>query len=175
MADAKVMLGKGKIQDHTLQRCGGFQRSFKTNSSYYRRKSWCQWFPVQVCFCYITDQFPRGDIITQICWLKTPDIYSCTVLEHRYMKSKHQKSHIFSEDFREESYLAYSSFWSYVQIFNPFRVYFWNGEGNGNPLQYYCLENSMDRRAWQATVHGVTKSWTRLNDFTSLPLEPRNH
>ena len=32
------------------------------------------------------------------------------------------------------------------------------GEGNGNPLQYSCLENSMDREAWQATVHGVTKS-----------------
>ena len=32
------------------------------------------------------------------------------------------------------------------------------GEGNGNPLQYSCLENSMDREAWQATVHGV--SWT---------------
>ena len=37
------------------------------------------------------------------------------------------------------------------------------GEGNGNPLQYSCLEDPMDRRAWQATVHGVTKSWTRLN------------
>ena len=34
------------------------------------------------------------------------------------------------------------------------------GEGNGNPLQYSCLENSMDRRAWQATVHGITKSRT---------------
>ena len=34
------------------------------------------------------------------------------------------------------------------------------GEGNGNPLQYPSLENSMDRGAWQATVHGVTKSWT---------------
>ena len=32
------------------------------------------------------------------------------------------------------------------------------GEGNGNPLQYSCLENSMDRGAWWATVHGVTKS-----------------
>ena len=31
------------------------------------------------------------------------------------------------------------------------------GEGNGNPLQYFCLENSMERRAWLATVHGVTK------------------
>ena len=34
------------------------------------------------------------------------------------------------------------------------------GVGNGNPLQYSCLENSMDRTAWQATVHGVVKSWT---------------
>ena len=33
-------------------------------------------------------------------------------------------------------------------------------EGNGNPLQYSCLENSMDRGAWWATVHGVAKSWT---------------
>ena len=40
------------------------------------------------------------------------------------------------------------------------------GEGNGNPLQYSCLENPMDRGPWQATVHGVTKSWTRLSDFT---------
>ena len=34
------------------------------------------------------------------------------------------------------------------------------GEGNGNPLQYSCLKNSMDRGAWQATVHGVAKSPT---------------
>ena len=34
------------------------------------------------------------------------------------------------------------------------------GEGNGYPLQYSCLENSMDRGTWQATVHAVTKSWT---------------
>ena len=40
------------------------------------------------------------------------------------------------------------------------------GEGNGNPLQYSCLENPMDGGAWWATVHGVTKSWTRLSDFT---------
>ena len=42
------------------------------------------------------------------------------------------------------------------------------GEGNGYPLQYSCLENPMDRGAWQATVHGVTKSRTRLNDFHPL-------
>ena len=34
------------------------------------------------------------------------------------------------------------------------------GRGNGNPFQYYCLENSIDRGAWWVTVHGVTESWT---------------
>ena len=38
------------------------------------------------------------------------------------------------------------------------------GEGNGNPFQSSCLENSMDREAWRATVHGVTKSQTRLSE-----------
>ena len=38
------------------------------------------------------------------------------------------------------------------------------GEGKGYPLQYSGLENSMDRVTWQARVHGVTKSWTQLND-----------
>ena len=38
------------------------------------------------------------------------------------------------------------------------------GEGNGNLLQYSCLENPMDRGAWQATIHGVAKSWTWLSD-----------
>ena len=41
------------------------------------------------------------------------------------------------------------------------------GEGNGNPLQYSCLENPMDQGARWATVHGVAKSRTRLSDFTS--------
>ena len=38
------------------------------------------------------------------------------------------------------------------------------GEGHGNPCQYSCLENLMDREAWWATVHGVTKSGRRLSD-----------
>ena len=38
------------------------------------------------------------------------------------------------------------------------------GEGNGNPLQYSCLENSMDGGACQATIHRVAKRWTRLSD-----------
>ena len=44
------------------------------------------------------------------------------------------------------------------------------GGGHGKPLQYSCLENSMYRGTWQATVHGVAKSWIRLSDFhfTSL-------
>ena len=41
-----------------------------------------------------------------------------------------------------------------------------HGEGNGKPLQYCCLENSMDGGAWKAAVHGVTTSWTWLSDFT---------
>ena len=40
------------------------------------------------------------------------------------------------------------------------------GEGNGNPLQYSCLENPTDGGAWWATVHGVTKSRTRLSNLT---------
>ena len=51
------------------------------------------------------------------------------------------------------------------------------GEGNGNPLQYSCLDNPMDRGVWRATVHGVTKSWpwlkrqharTSINSFSFL-------
>ena len=48
-----------------------------------------------------------------------------------------------------------------------------SGEGNGNPLQYSCLENSMDGGAWWAIVCGVTKSWTWLSDFTSLHSQER--
>ena len=44
------------------------------------------------------------------------------------------------------------------------------GEGNGTPLQYSCLENRMDGGACEAAVHGVTKSWTQLSDFTLTSL-----
>ena len=40
------------------------------------------------------------------------------------------------------------------------------GEGNGNPLQYSCLENSMDREAWWVIVHGVSKSQTGLKQLS---------
>ena len=49
------------------------------------------------------------------------------------------------------------------------------GEGNGNPLQYSCLENPMDRGTWQATVHGVTKSWTQLSINNWPSLKPGRH
>ena len=42
------------------------------------------------------------------------------------------------------------------------------GEGNGGPLQSSCLGNPMEGGAWEAAVHGVTKSWTRLSDFPFL-------
>ena len=45
------------------------------------------------------------------------------------------------------------------------------GEGNGNPLQYSCLENPMERGAWQATVHGLAKSRTRLSSCHSYSLK----
>ena len=41
------------------------------------------------------------------------------------------------------------------------------GGGNGNPLQFSCLENPMDRRAWRATVHGVAKSWIQLKQLST--------
>ena len=43
------------------------------------------------------------------------------------------------------------------------------GEGNGNPLQYTCLENPRDRGAWWAAVHGVAKSRTRLSNVILKP------
>ena len=55
------------------------------------------------------------------------------------------------------------------------------GEGNGIPLQYSCLENPMDGGAWWTAVHGVTRSRTRLSDFTftfhfpALEKEMANH
>ena len=44
-------------------------------------------------------------------------------------------------------------------------------EGNGNPFHYTCLENSMDRGAWCATVHRVIKSWTWLRGSTTINIK----
>ena len=53
-----------------------------------------------------------------------------------------------------------------VKTVCKFVVHLVESEGNGTSLQYSCLENPMDRAAWQAAVHGVAKSRTRLSDFT---------
>ena len=47
------------------------------------------------------------------------------------------------------------------------------GESNGNPLQYSCLENPMDRGAWRATVHRIAKSWTQLKWLSTYAVEQR--
>ena len=49
------------------------------------------------------------------------------------------------------------------------------GEGNGNPLQYSCLENPMNGGAWWATVRGLAKSWTRLRDYTFTFIHTHTH
>ena len=53
--------------------------------------------------------------------------------------------------------------WLSLTFINMY-VYIYSEEGNGNPLQYSCLENPMDRGTWLAAVHGVTKSRTQLSD-----------
>ena len=59
--------------------------------------------------------------------------------------------------------LVGSNFW---QIWKNTTVNIHIWESNGAPLQFSCLENPVDGRAWWAAVHGVAKSWTRLSDFT---------
>ena len=49
------------------------------------------------------------------------------------------------------------------------------GEGNGHPFQYSCLENSMDRGAWQARLHGASKSWTQLSMHNNQRLIGMSH
>ena len=49
------------------------------------------------------------------------------------------------------------------------------GVGNGNLLQHSCLKHSMDRGAWQATVHGVTKNWTQLSLCTCVRTHTHTH
>ena len=65
--------------------------------------------------------------------------------------------------------LSHACFTPVNSICSQYMYYIWwiytvhIGERNDNPLQYSCLENPMDRRAWQATVHGIPKSQTQLN------------
>ena len=56
-----------------------------------------------------------------------------------------------------------------VQMIYYSRFIVEDGEGNGNPLQYSCLENPVDRRAWWVVVHRVAQSWTRLKHLSMHP------
>ena len=66
----------------------------------------------------------------------------------------------------QKAQTAYKQDSTKLKDINRWKVKRWNGEGNGTPLQYSCLENPMDGEAWWAAVHGVAKSWTQLSDFT---------
>ena len=67
------------------------------------------------------------------------------------------------ENERDGWYKIFQFNWS-IYIYKT--VHGQEGQGNGTPLQYFCLENPMDGRAWWAAVYGVAQSWTRLSDFT---------
>ncbi|KAI4548570.1 hypothetical protein MG293_000900 [Ovis ammon polii] len=67
----------------------------------------------------------------------------------------------------EESNSDFPHYWQILyQLSYKDYPEFFPGEGNGTPLQYSCLENPMDGRAWWAAVHGILKRRTRLSDFT---------
>ena len=53
-------------------------------------------------------------------------------------------------------------------VFMCVYIYVHTGEGNGNPLQYSCLENPMGRGAWWAIIHGIAKSRTRMKQLSSM-------
>ncbi|KAB0375027.1 hypothetical protein FD755_013519 [Muntiacus reevesi] len=91
-------------------------------------------------------------------WCLTYDllenIYTDTLLQmNPYMGFNESKHPCLVSDFREEASRFVLSL--SIPIFSA--LYMLYGEGNGNPLQYSCLENPMDRGAWRATLHGVTR------------------
>ena len=89
--------------------------------------------------------------------------YSCIPLNQVFLNSQLQICSVLHAH-RWVGHLWYARFWPLkgLGISNIIN----NGEGNGTPLQYSCLENPMDGGAWKAAVHGVAKSRTRLSDFT---------
>ena len=89
---------------------------------------------------------------------------SCELTNHGHVGSKlysSQSSNTFPLQFQPPVKVKYVK-----HILFSENLYVSNGEGNGTPLQYSCLENPMDGGAWWAAVHGVAESWTRLSDFT---------
>ena len=97
-------------------------------------------YPLQYCWAFLVAQMVKNPPATRETWVPSLDWED--PLEKR--KATHS------------SILAWRIQWTVQSI----------REGNGNPLQYSCLENPMDRGAWWAAVHAVAKSRTRLSDFT---------
>ena len=117
------------------------------------------------------EQGGRDLHILQQCILDIDNIYSCLLLfSWRNYEEKGKKVFIMVPYWLNEPFpggsegkeSAYSA-WDLGLIPGLGRS---PEEGNGNPLQYSCLENPMDRGAWWATVHRVTKSWIWLSNFT---------
>ena len=74
----------------------------------------------------------------------------------------------YEESHYKRLYISFRLLWENPKEHDSWKVRYdwvWLGERNGNPLQYSCLENSMDGGAWWATVHGIAKSRIRLSDF----------
>ena len=115
------------------------------------------------CSCHIDATSHRKNVYLCVCILTCVYIYTHT---HVYIHT-HTHTHTHTRaslrgfprgsDGKESAYNAGST----VLILGLNRS---PGDGNGNSLQYSCLENPMNRGACWATVHGVTKSWTRLSD-----------
>ena len=86
------------------------------------------------------------------------------------LTSYEQRWNLYLGEEREK--LNYSIKESWDKVFSSFNLFSINLPcANGNPLQYLCLENSMDRRTWWAPVHGVTKSQTWLSNWTEITIQ----
>ena len=106
------------------------------------------------------------------------DLFLYLVLHHKYPSFSHSSLNGFILQLQTNNPVLVNQWISFADMFyfrqsKHFTVlqfsrslYYLTAEGNGNPLQYSCLENPRDGRAWWAAVHGVAESWTRLNNFT---------
>ena len=103
--------------------------------------------------------------------MKFPTLFEPRAYWNIFFKGNDRLKHIVAPAYHNRYNLGLLEFYCiWLGCPEPFKENLKNfedlGEGNGNPLQYSYLENSMDGGAWWATVHGVAKSWTWLSDFT---------
>ena len=83
-----------------------------------------------------------------------------------------EKKNIYKDNLLPNSKLLLEAFWYLpISVYNYVPVSMSVGEGNGNPLQYSCLENPVDRGAWWAAAHGVAQSQTRLKRLSMHALK----